>query len=177
MGKTYFTEEQQSKLRKNTYVQKVSAKSININKLGNIKGVLTWQYNSVIGTKADTNAFILLIPVNADNTKDNSLIVSRIDQQTQGENGIYTGRADGYGNYEIDDVPVGEYYLLQLSKCTTSDMTISNYAQQILAKLFSAKDWTTLQINLKLNKFMLQSVEIKGNETIIESHDFGNTYF
>lgn len=28
MGKTYFTEEQQSKLLKNTYVQKISAKSI-----------------------------------------------------------------------------------------------------------------------------------------------------
>ncbi|WP_375539832.1 HTH domain-containing protein [Clostridium estertheticum] len=32
MGKTYFTEEQQGKLRKNTYVQKVSAKSITYTK-------------------------------------------------------------------------------------------------------------------------------------------------
>ncbi|MGH4121820.1 MAG: HTH domain-containing protein, partial [Clostridium sp.] len=32
MGKTYFTEEQQSNLRKNPYVQKVSAKSITYTK-------------------------------------------------------------------------------------------------------------------------------------------------
>jgi len=32
MGRTYFTEEQQSELRKNTYVQKVSAKSITYTK-------------------------------------------------------------------------------------------------------------------------------------------------
>ncbi|WP_258880099.1 HTH domain-containing protein [Clostridium estertheticum] len=32
MGKTYFTEEQQSELRKNAYVQKISMKSITYTK-------------------------------------------------------------------------------------------------------------------------------------------------
>lgn len=155
----------------------ISVAKVTVAKLGDIKGVVTWQYNTYVGTKPDTGAKIALIPVNEDNTKDNSLFSLLIQQIPQGENGIYTGKADGYGSYEIDNVPAGQYYMLMVSSNTTSDMTIDAGSQQILSSLFSAKDWTTMQLCLKLNKFLLQSVEVKQNATIIESNDFGNTYF
>jgi len=150
---------------------------INEIKTGSIKGNITWQYNRYIGTKPDVGARIALIPKNLNRNLDNSFFAIMISQIPQGKYGIYTAKADGYGSYEIDDIPTGQYYLLIVSKQTTSDMTIYAYDKQILTSLFSDKDWKSLELNLKLNKYDLNPIEIKKDKTLIESHDFGYTYF
>lgn len=109
--------------------------------------------------------------INKTNTEANT------EANTETENGIYTAEADGYGNYELDSVPVGQYYLLIKSNKTRSNMTIDANTASILQGLFSANDWNKLQTTLKLNKYVLKTVEIKSDKTIIESYDFGYTYF
>lgn len=70
----------------------------------------------------------------------------------QGTHGIYTTLADGYGNYELTDIPVGEYYLLISSNSTRNDMTIDAYAEQTIKRLFSEKSYKCLELVLKLSK-------------------------
>lgn len=148
---------------------------------GNIKGVITWQYNNFIGTKPDTGANIVLISKNinknVNKNSDNRIFDLTLEQAPNGKNGIYTGKADGYGNYEIDDVPAGAYYILIKSNNTNSDMTIDSFTSSVLQGMFSEQDWNNLQNILKLNKYIFTTVEIKSDKTIIGSHDFGHTYF
>lgn len=144
---------------------------------GNIKGVITWQYNNFVGTKPDNGANIVLISKNKDKNSDNATFTLTLKQNPNGKNGIYTAEADGYGNYEMDDVPVGQYYLLIKSNKTNSNMTIDANTASVLQGLFSENDWNKLQNILKLNKYLLKTVEIKPTKTIIENYDFGYTYF
>lgn len=144
---------------------------------GSIKGVITWQYNNFVGTKPDNGANIVLISKNKDKNSDNVAFTLTLKQNPNGKNEIYTAEADGYGNYEMDDVPVGQYYLLIKSNKTNSNMTIDDNTASILQGLFSENDWNKLQNTLKLNKYLLKTEEIKTNKTIIESYDFGYTYF
>lgn len=144
---------------------------------GNMKGVITWQYNDFIGTRPDTGANIVLISKNKDKNCDNSVFTITLKQNPNGKDGIYTAEADGYGNYEIDDIPAGQYYLLIKSNKTRSNMTIDPNTAPILQGLFSENDWNKLQTTLKLNKYRLETVQIKPDKTIIESYDFGHTYF
>jgi tetratricopeptide (TPR) repeat protein len=144
---------------------------------GNMRGVITWQYNNFIGTKPDNGANIVLISRNKNRNSDNAAFTVTLKQNPSGKNGIYTAEADGYGNYEMDDVPTGQYYVLIKSNKTRSNMTIDSNTASILQGLFSESDWSKLQTTLKLNKYILKTVEIKPNKTIIESYDFGYTYF
>lgn len=143
---------------------------------GSISGVITWQYNKYIGTKADVGAKIALIPTDLDKNSDNYLFALLLQQSPQGANGIYTGKADGYGSYKIDEVPVGKYYLLIYSNNTFSDGVVQEYDKQRLIGLFSDKSWTSLKNLLSIRKYELIEVEIKDGQTLTESYDFGNTY-
>ncbi|MNW46477.1 hypothetical protein D3C74_237730 [compost metagenome] len=144
---------------------------------GNIKGVLTWQYNKFIGTKPDINAKIALIPIDIPNRIHDEVFVLTLSSIPNGNNGIYTSKADGYGNYNIDNVPAGRYYLLFQSKNTNSDMTIDEYDQDALEPLFGIPSWDRLEVSLKLNKYELREIEIIKDQTLTESHDFGYSYF
>lgn len=148
-----------------------------IESTGSMKGVVTWQYNKVIGTRPDTGANICLISKNASKNSNDKVFAITLVQHPNGQDGIYTAKADGYGNYEIDSIPVGQYYLLIKSNNTNSDMTIDSYTFSILQGIFQGEEWNILQNTLKLNKYTFEEVEIKANKTIIKSHDFGYTYF
>jgi len=147
-----------------------------VEEFGNIKGTITWQYNRYIGTKADTGARIALIPKNLDKNLDNSFFCSVISQIPQGKDGIYTGKADGYGYYEINDVPIGQYYLLLVSRNTFSSGNIYGWDANTLKSVFSENDYSSLELNLKIYKYKFTTIEIKKDKTITESHDFGYTY-
>ncbi|WP_315371287.1 MULTISPECIES: stalk domain-containing protein [Paenibacillus] len=145
--------------------------------VGNIKGVLTWQYNKYIGTKPDVNAKIVLIPRDIPKYSRIHDTIFGITFSSKGTNGIYTSKADGYGSYNIDNVPTGRYFLLFSSKNTNSDMTIGEYDQKRLEPLFGIPTWENIILNLKLNKYELREIEISKDHTLTESHDFGYTYF
>lgn len=181
-GRTYVpirfvAEELNSNVEWNKTDNTVEIDNIIRNKTGNIKGSITWQYNSLIGTKPDTGAKIALIPKNLKPLANNEFFCLLIRQNPQGKNGIYTTNADGYGNYEIQDIPINNYYLLIISNNTKSDLKIQSYDKQRLQYLFTEKGWNNLKVNLKLGKIELKEVQIKENKTINKSCDFGHTYF
>lgn len=144
---------------------------------GSIKGLLTWQYNEYVGTKPDVGATVALIPYTTKKKIDNDFFALMGYVITQGENGIYSGKADGNGNYIIDDVPAGKYWMLIRSKKTYSDMKIYSDDQAVLKKIFSSSTWNKLENSLKINQYRLSTITIKKDKTITESYDFGYSYF
>jgi len=78
----------------------------------------------------------------------------------QGTHCIYTALADVYGNYELTDIPVREYYLLISSNSTRNDMTIDAYTEQTIKRLFSVKSYEGLELVLKLSKYKLIKVKL-----------------
>lgn len=152
-----------------------------ISKTGGIKGALTYQYNSVIGTKPDVGANVYLIPKNLEK---NSLSQSDLDaisgnRKNAESVGIYYSKADGYGNYEIKKVPSGDYIALVVSKQTTRDFFSDyNEVEGNLLKPF-IKDWDKIidaDIGiLGFNKSFISEVKINTDEVLTFSYDFGNT--
>lgn len=145
--------------------------------LGNIKGVVTWQFNQYIGTKPDVGASVALIPTRV-NLKINDPFFALSNKQTADQNNnIHTTVVDGNGNYNIDDVPSGTYLLYIYSKNTNSDLTVKDYDKDQLSKIFDYETMKILYNHLKLQKYTIKEVTIKQDKTITESHDFGYTYF
>jgi len=59
----FFSEVVEKKLAISQKEQIINFGNYNMANLGSIKGVITWQYNKVIGTKADVGANVVLIPI------------------------------------------------------------------------------------------------------------------
>lgn len=148
---------------------------------GNIKGNITWQYNDYVGTKGDNGAYVALIPING-NTKKKSNKIFAMLMDTDGKNGIYSTKADGYGKYVIDDVPVGKYMVFIVSKNTTSGDRFDdeNAWLDTISDLFdsyiNSTDMKTIQLMIGYKNYHIDTVTIKKNKTKTLSYDFGNTY-
>jgi hypothetical protein len=154
--------------------------------IGSLKGVITWQYNDFVGTKGDVGAVVALLPefmshkIGVEENNLTTEIGDGIDDGTLGSRGIYIGKADGYGNVEIDDVKPGRYFALIISNKTTRDASTPPDALELsmLADDFASKaalqnladPWLTL------HKSDIEMVQIRAGETAHISHDFGNTY-
>lgn len=169
----------EEKLSENNSSGQVKASS---NKKGNLKGTVTWQYNKVIGTKPDVGAKIYLIPekFNKSSMTDKEAkpfaMLGSISEDKKGI--LFFKTANGYGNYEINDIPVGKYVILIVSNKTTRNIhePIDDYPKNLLMPLVN--DWKDFEyFNLNLYKFTVGTIDIKENETIDESYDFGYTYY
>lgn len=176
--------------KNNTKKSNNAAKSSNTTKLSNtakkdlgygtVKGTVTWQYNKFIGTKPDVDAKVFLIPTDFNyksNKKSLDLFVLGI---ADGENGLFVGKVNGYGGYEIPDVPVGEYLAIIVSKKTTRNFEedLSTYTVNTIKNLIGVEAYTNFELfNLDLYKHTLSEIEIKKDKTLDLSHDFGYTYF
>ncbi|MGV2887239.1 stalk domain-containing protein [Paenibacillus taichungensis] len=144
--------------------------------LGNIKGVVTWQYNQYIGTKPDVGASVALIPTRVNNKINDPFFAITNKQTDDQNNNIHTTVVDGNGNYNIDDVPAGTYLLYIYSKNTSSDMIVNKYDKDQLSKIFDYDTMKILENHLKIQKYKIKEVTIKEDKTFTESHDFGYTY-
>lgn len=156
----------------------INNNTIQINKItGKVKGTITWQYNKVIGTKGDTNATVFLFPKKADFTKKdlNLFILTKKATKDNNKIGIFSANVNGMGNYEISNVPVGEYYILIMSKNTIGDMTISDFDKERLSNIFSQRNYETLELLLKVNKYKLDTIDIVKGDATDYSYDFGFT--
>ncbi|OEH92957.1 hypothetical protein [Bacillus solimangrovi] len=145
---------------------------------GSLKGTITWQYNDFVGTKGDVDAKIVLISETFDSSRysddDLSLLTFGI---TVGMEGVYAVNADGYGHYEMSNIPAGNYVLLVLSNKTRRNMKepIDSYTQQTLRKVLNIGNFNEFGF-LNLKKHTVEEIMIKENETTNFSHDFGYTY-
>ncbi|SDO14827.1 hypothetical protein SAMN04487897_1094 [Paenibacillus sp. yr247] len=153
---------------------------LEINGTGKLKGTVTWQYNNFIGTKPDVGAQIYLIPTDFDSdsiTESEAKLFTLIGSIPENTKLNYV-KANGYGNYELNSVPAGSYYVVIVSEKTRRNLNenLSEYVTSVLKPLM--KDWDNFStFRLKSNKHELKRIEIKTNETLDVSYDFGNTYF
>lgn len=143
------------------------------NKFGSVSGSITWQYNGYVGTKADTGAFVALI------LKDGS---TKLKDNKNEENGIYSAKVDGLGNYTINGVPEGEYIVVIVSKNTTQGTRFNNPTEwenqvyQTFTPYLNDANIATLKTMLGYKSFTLKSVTIQANIPAVISHDFGYSY-
>jgi hypothetical protein len=148
---------------------------------GSIKGNVTWQYNKYIGTKADTGAYVALIP--PDNTslkgidhKNFSLLMLNTND------GIYTANVDGFGQYVINNVPVGQYQILVVSKNTTSGVRFENAdtwetaVNGLFSSFLSDSELENIKVAIGYKSYNTSTVEIKSGQETTYSYDFGYTY-
>jgi len=148
--------------------------------IGSIKGNVTWQYNDVIGTKPDVGAYVALIPSNKNLSGINHQKFSYLND-CDGTDGIYSVDADGYGSYQLDNIPIGNYTLLIVSQKTTEGLRFNdeqawnNYIKSI-ASFLSEDELETFKIFVGYNSITTTKITIKENQTITFSYDFGYTY-
>lgn len=146
---------------------------------GNIKGTVTWQYNDFIGTKPDVGAKVFLIPTDFNYKNYKGSLTSFAVGINDDKNKLFVGKVNGYGTYEISDIPVGEYLAIIVSKNTTRDFMedVPYYTKDVIEDLLGAKGYESFEImNLNLSKHDWSTIEIKKDKTFDYSIDFGNTF-
>lgn len=133
----------------------------------------------MFGNRGDTGAKIFAINIDIHEPVDNLIDFNA----EQGTNGIYITEVDGTGNYEINKLPIGDYYVFIVSKNTSSSSNnLPVYASSSFSSEISQKEWLSIQTAIK-NVAFLRSVKVFENIIINEneektlSHDFGLTAY
>ncbi|WP_429845108.1 hypothetical protein [Brevibacillus sp. FIR094] len=146
---------------------------------GSLKGTITWQYNDFVGTKPDVNARILLIRTDFDkntitDVEEGVFAIGLAPKNS----GLFAVKANGYGNYEIGNLPVGEYHIMVVSEQTTRniDLPVDEYPITKLKPYIQKWD-AFLSLSLMDKKYQVSTITIEEGQTLDFSHDFGNTYF
>ncbi len=142
-------------------------------KTGSVTGTVTYKYNNYVGNKPDTDAKVLLISKSVTSLPDSvalGLISSLPD-------GCYGTKVDGLGKYQFDDIPVGDYYIVIISKNTNSGSDAgSMYWGFSVYSMFSKDAQETANNTCWLHKIKSTSITVKEGQTSTFSHDFGLTY-
>ena len=144
---------------------------------GELHGTITWQYNNFVGTRGDTGAKIFLWPTNYDKST-----VTPLEEDTwilgvsapKNKNCFLT-QADGYGNFDIYDIPAGEYIIFVLSRNTSHPPTQLQPYINYFSKYFQDID-KFAKINLSMFKFTFATIKISNERINRFSYDFGYTY-
>jgi hypothetical protein len=151
--------------------------------LGNINGSLNWIFNSILGDKPDNDSNLILIPVvENDNFKGDKSFSSAVAlNYTASPNGlynIYTTKSDSNGYYEFKNVPVGNYYLIMISKNSKGNGIISLENSEIITKLFNSTHdfFFKAQLGNTKRKLNIEKISILENDTITKDYNFGYTY-
>jgi cell division protein FtsB len=136
-----------------------------VNAVGGLKGTLTYYFNGNYGDKPDSGAEVWLLTeeqakavatkVGGELSRElipaNAGVVAVIDVQSGGH--LSQTIADGSGNFSMDHVPVGTYWVV------------------IKSKHANGRDSRDI-----LGKVTFKRVQIGEGQTVDASHDFGMTY-
>jgi hypothetical protein len=146
---------------------------------GGVKGDITWQYNDFIGTKPDVGAEIFLIPADFNPSKisQNSLKSYILAGIIPPSSNLFYAKANGYGRYEINKVPVGKYYLVISSAKTNRNPDDEIYIKELLKSRLGSSYQDFENFHLEFPKHDLETITIEKDAVLDVSHDFGNTYF
>lgn len=146
---------------------------------GNIKGTITWQYNKVIGTKGDVGAVIILIPANYNpsNLTQEDLKEFYGNYKAPANTGIYTIRANGYGYYELNSIPTGNYVIFVSSANNFRDRSKPIDQNTINLIQPRVKNWDFFKlVFLGGRSYKCEKITIDKDRTLDYSHDFGYSY-
>ncbi|KAF1085681.1 hypothetical protein SPSYN_01825 [Sporotomaculum syntrophicum] len=149
------------------------------NRPATINGLITWQYNDLIGTKPDVGATVFLMP----DKIDKKLSDDEADSYFLGiesPKGYYYAKTDGNGNYDIQDVAPGKYNVIIVSNSAKRNIIdddndyirdkLSNYISENMIDYFDTS-------NLYVWKYETKDIEVKPGSNLTVSHDFENTYY
>jgi len=149
--------------------------------VGHLTGTITYQYNKYVGTKADVGARVMLIQTNHVPLYSDGGAFLLFKEIGFNDPMIHCTEVDGMGNYYLDNIPAGYYYLLVLSEETNESPEMEEMnkglARNYLQGKITAEALERLELNLSLHSFEFETIEIKPNQTTRFSHDFGYTYF
>lgn len=144
-------------------------------KFGSLTGTITYKYNNYIGNRGDTGSKVYLV------SKDVKQLPSEIAlgiKYNKPEEKIYCLEVDGNGNYTFNNILVGEYYLVIISKNTNNNPSLDLWHHWgfDFYDLFTDEDKGSAKSTVKLHKIESTTVSILENQQTVFSHDFGITY-
>lgn len=143
---------------------------------GNIKGNITYQYNEFIGSRGDVGAGVVLLNKNATPGSINydPKIGMNGDFTASSSSDVYYLIADGYGHYEVNNIPTGEYVIvIQSMKAKTFSHIVDPGFDSLTKPLFGTSYSTFRGGFTSLFKHLVDTVTIQPNTTLDYSHDFG----
>ena len=157
--------------------KKIQSKVYSSKHTGSVTGVITWQYNKYVGTKADVGAQVFLIQKNKLPLEEDSSTFwgFHTDDPT-----VLSTTVDGMGNYYFDNVPAGDYYILIISKATTAMPAIAELectlVTSCLKGLVATKGLEVITDRLALYNGYIDDVTVENGKTVRISKDWGYTY-
>ena len=191
-----------AKYKKKKYVCKVTVKKKTSNKednqkdddvsedtikYGSVSGNITYFYNNYRGNVADTGAKVILLSTSGSGKQMPNLstyvewaMPSTINQYNK--YGVYATEVDGVGHYAFNNVKVGDYKIVILSRNTTSGSAFDNeelYASSLssfASAYVNANNANMLGKYIGYNKYKTGDVSVRENQTFSFGYDFGITY-
>jgi len=144
---------------------------------GTLKGTVVWKYNDFIGYKGDTGARVYLFSKNASYPSYTKQELFDWLENKKELKDVHRTVVDANGNYVLNNLPVGNYIAVISSKNTTRDFTETLNSHNQLKSLFGDYNYKVFEDNrMWLDKHTIRDIEIKNNETVDFSADFGYTY-
>ncbi len=163
--------------RTENYLKTGSNSNISSTGYGTLKGTVVWKYNDFIGYKGDTGARIYLFSKNASYPSYTQQELFDWLENKRELKDVHGTVVDANGNYVLNNLPVGNYIAVISSKNTTRDFTETLNSHNQLKSLFGDYNYKVFEDNrMWLYKHTIRDIEIKNNETIDFSADFGYTY-
>ena len=145
-------------------------------KTGSISGNVTYKYNNYVGNKPDTGTVVFLISKKVTSLPDSMGYGWTWDVDDY--EGVYATKVDGSGNYILNDIPVGEYYIVLISENTNSGKLNAGATYWgPVYRMFSKEGKERADNQAFMSKIKYESVTISDGKTTSFSHDFGITYF
>ena len=143
---------------------------------GTLKGNITWQYNQYIGTKPDVGANVIVFPKNFKPLPSKKIINVQDGKVDASSIGIYYGEVDGYGSYEINRIPAGEYLVLIVSlKTFTNYMEPMNRDDEKLLKRY-VSDFEQGALGVGVFNYLIKNINLEVDEEELISKDWGYSY-
>jgi len=144
-----------------------------VEKVGSVTGTVTYKYNNYVGNKADTDAIVFLISKKVESLPDSMALGMTYELPE----GCYATRVDGTGKYQIDNVPIGDYVVILLSKNTNSgSKSGSLYWSYFIYSKFSEEGKGYADNTCYLHKIEYKNITVEADKTVTFSYDFGITY-
>ena len=143
-------------------------------KTGKLTGDVSYKYNNYVGNKPDTGAQVILVSKKVKSLPDN---VGYGIMKDAGE-GVYSIKVDGSGKYTFDRLPIGEYYVVIISRNTNENMDYVTGTRSWgdVYLLFSETGKEKALSTAKVFKTRTTTITIEYGETTTYSYDFGITW-
>ena len=147
-----------------------------VQEYGSIKGTITYQYNKFIGSRGDVGAMVVLIKRDlAPGSAHYDFKTGRTGKLTSIiNNSVYRVAVDGYGHYEINNIPSGDYIII-INSCEAWDYSqvIDPGFASLVKPYFDDTYDDFVKNHTCLRKHIVDTISIEPNTTVNYNYDFG----